>query len=97
MSQPSRGEVWRVDLGIAGKVRPIVVISAMAEADDFALLATVPHTTSGHPSQYAVAMKVNGLKKALSMCKVLRQCLCQNLFSALPLSRRNRWECSMQQ
>ena len=28
MSDPLRGEVWWVDLGIAGKVRPMVVVSA---------------------------------------------------------------------
>jgi mRNA interferase MazF len=63
MSQPVRGEVWWADLGIAGKVRPVVVISAHAADEDYALLATVPHTTSEHPSQYAVSMKVAGLKE----------------------------------
>jgi mRNA interferase MazF len=63
MSQPGRGEVWWVDLGIAGKVRPVVVMSAPVAADDYALLATVPHTTSDHPSQYAVPMKATGLKE----------------------------------
>jgi mRNA interferase MazF len=63
MSQPSRGEVWWADLGIAGKVRPVVVISAPVAADDYALLATVPHTTSEHPSQYSVPMKATGLKE----------------------------------
>ena len=63
MSQPRRGEVWWADLGIAGKVRPVAVISAPVADDDYALLATVPHTTSEHPSQYAVLMKVTGLKE----------------------------------
>ena len=48
MSDPQRGEVWWADLGIAGKVRPVVVVSASVAADDYALLATVPHTTSEH-------------------------------------------------
>ncbi|MEA3209831.1 MAG: mRNA interferase MazF [Chthoniobacter sp.] len=62
MSQPERGEVWWVDLGIAGKVRPAVVISAALADDDYALVATVPHTTSDHPSQYAVSIPITGLK-----------------------------------
>jgi mRNA interferase MazF len=63
VSQPGRGEVWWVDLGIAGKVRPAVVISAPISDSDYALLATIPHTTSDHPSRYAVRVQVSGLKE----------------------------------
>ena len=62
MRQPIRGELWWVDLGIAGKVRPVAVVSAAIASDDYALVATVPHTTSEHPSQYAVRLKAAGLK-----------------------------------
>jgi mRNA interferase MazF len=62
MSDPQRGEVWWADLGMAGKVRPVVVVSAPVAVDDYALVATVPHTTSEHPSQYAAPLKVPGLK-----------------------------------
>ena len=62
MSQPERGEVWWVDLGIAGKVRPAVVVSVSVSDTDYALLATVPHTTSDHPSQHHVRLRVAGLK-----------------------------------
>ncbi len=63
MSDPVRGEVWWVDLGIAGKVRPVAVVSAPWGDDDFALVAAVPHTTSEHRSQYSLAMRVDGLKE----------------------------------
>lgn len=63
MSDPIRGEVWWVDLGIAGKVRPVAVVSAPLGDDDFALIATVPHTTSEHPSQFSLALRVPGLKE----------------------------------
>ena len=62
MSQPCRGEVWWVDLGIAGKVRPAVVFSAPLADSDYALIATIPHTTSEHASQYAVKFWVPGMK-----------------------------------
>ena len=51
-----------MDLGIAGKVRPVVVVNGPLADDDYALLATVPHTTSDHPSQYALSLHVSGLK-----------------------------------
>ena len=62
MSQPQRGEIWWVDLGITGKVRPAVVVSTPILDTDYALIATVPHTTSEHPSQHHVRLRVSGLK-----------------------------------
>lgn len=38
MASPQRGEVWLVDLGMAAKVRPAVVISVPADDVDRALV-----------------------------------------------------------
>ena len=46
MPSPSRGEVWIVDLGMAAKVRPCLVISIAARDQDRALVTVVPHSTS---------------------------------------------------
>ena len=46
MKLPRRGEVWLVDLGMAAKVRPALVISIPAEDVDRALLTLVPHHQS---------------------------------------------------
>ena len=46
MTAPRRGEVWLVDLGMAAKVRPALVISVAADDVDRALVTLVPHTTS---------------------------------------------------
>jgi mRNA interferase MazF len=54
MMRPKRGEVWRVDLGIAGKVRPALVVSADYGDRDYALIAVVPHTTSVRGSSFEV-------------------------------------------
>ena len=58
MARPQRGEVWRVDLGLAGKVRPAVVVSSYPADTDYALIAIVPHTTSARGSAYEVALTV---------------------------------------
>ena len=42
MIAPKRGEVWLVDLGMAAKVRPALVLSIPANDTDRAL-ATIPH------------------------------------------------------
>lgn len=41
----ARGELWLVDLGMAAKVRPALVISVPAHDADRALVTIVPHTT----------------------------------------------------
>ena len=52
MTSPRRGEVWLVDLGMAAKVRPALVISVPAEDIDRALVTLVPHTTSPRRSRF---------------------------------------------
>jgi len=41
---PSRGEVWAVDLGLAAKVRPALVLNTPFTDADRALVAVIPHT-----------------------------------------------------
>ncbi len=46
MKRTLPGEIWRVDLGLAAKVRPAVILSDYPEDDELALLVVVPHTTA---------------------------------------------------
>jgi|SRR5262249_4322875 len=59
---PRRGEVWLVDLGMAAKVRPAVVLSIPAEDDDRALVTLVPHTTSPRKSRFEASVSVSFLR-----------------------------------
>ena len=62
MIAPQRGEVWLVDLGMAAKVRPALVISVLAHDEDRALATLVPHTTSVRGSRFEAAVSVSFLK-----------------------------------
>ncbi len=62
MTDPRRGEVWLVDLGMAAKVRPALVISVPANDADRALATLVPHTTSVRGSRFEAAVSVSFLK-----------------------------------
>lgn len=62
MPSPQRGEVWLVDLGMAAKVRPALVISVPAEDIDRALATLVPHTTSARQSRFEAAISVPFLR-----------------------------------
>lgn len=61
MNKPQRGEVWMVDLGLAAKVRPCLVLSIPALNQDRALVTIVPHTTSVRGSRFEVEVKVRFL------------------------------------
>ena len=62
MKSPQRGEVWIVDLGMAAKVRPALVLSVPALDQDRSLVTIVPHTTSSRGSRFEVATTVRFLK-----------------------------------
>lgn len=62
MNAPPRGDVWLVDLGMAAKVRPALVLSVPASDADRALVSLVPHTTSVRGTGYEVGMTIPFLK-----------------------------------
>src|SRR5262245_40252483 len=53
---PKPGEVYLVDLGLAGKVRPVVIVSREDPNAPRALSITVPLTTQNRESRYEVLM-----------------------------------------
>ncbi len=53
LPNPSRGEVWIVDLGMVAKIRPCLVISIRADdGHDRVLTTMIPHTTSTRNSRF---------------------------------------------
>lgn len=62
MRSPPRGEVWLVDLGLAAKVRPCLVISVPIQEPDRSLVSLVPHTTSVRGSRFEVSLAIRFLK-----------------------------------
>ena len=65
MNAPNRGEVWLVDLGMAAKTRPCLVISVPALDADRALTTIVPHTTSPRGSRFEVTLNIRFLKSGV--------------------------------
>ncbi len=61
MKPPERGEVWIVDLRLAAKVRPALVLSIPATDKDKALVTVVPHTTSLRDTRFEVRISVTFL------------------------------------
>ena len=61
MPKPNRGEVWLVDLGMAAKVRPCLVVSIPALVQDRAIVTVVTHTKSTRGSRFEVSVKTKYL------------------------------------
>jgi mRNA interferase MazF len=61
VNAPRRGEVWLVDLGLAAKIRPCLVLGVPG-ADDRAIVTVVPHTTSLRSTRFEAAVSVRFLK-----------------------------------
>jgi mRNA interferase MazF len=53
---PHPGEIWLADLGLAAKVRPVVIVSRHDTESPRALVLYVPLTTQGRYSSYEVPM-----------------------------------------
>ena len=51
-----RGELWLVDLGYLGKVRPVLVVSVPFQENERTLCIIVPHTTSMIGTRFEVAV-----------------------------------------
>jgi mRNA interferase MazF len=59
---PRRGEVWMVDLGMAQKTRPALILSSSYSDADRALVTVVSHSTSVRGSAFEVSVPVPFLK-----------------------------------
>ncbi len=57
-----RGEIWQVDLGIAAKVRPALILSVAFLDHERALFAIVPHTTALRGTRFEVSLSVQGIQ-----------------------------------
>ena len=62
MKTPLRGEVYIIDLGMAAKVRPCLVLSVTLEESDRALVSVIPHTTAIRHSRFEIAIPVKFLR-----------------------------------
>jgi mRNA interferase MazF len=64
---PRRGEVWMVDLGMAQKTRPALILSSGYSDADRALVTVVSHSTSIHGSAFEISVPVAFLKPGAFM------------------------------
>ena len=59
---PRRGEVWLVDLGMAQKTRPAVILNVAYGDTDRAVVTVISHTTSLRGSPFEIVVPVPFLR-----------------------------------
>jgi mRNA interferase MazF len=59
------GDVWLVDLGMAAKVRPCLVLSDYPANDELALIVIVPHTTAVRGNRWELNIPKSFLKSGV--------------------------------
>jgi len=62
MKRTLPGEIWRVDFGLAAKVRPALILSDYPRDEELALLMVVPHTTAVRGNRWELALPKPFLK-----------------------------------
>ena len=62
MKRTLPGEVWRVDFGLAAKVRPALILSDYPADDELALLMVIPHTTAVRGNRWELTVRKPFLK-----------------------------------
>ena len=64
-----RGEIWQVDLGMAAKVRPALILSVAFLDHERALFAIVPHATALRGTRFESVFPFPECKQVHSMLK----------------------------
>lgn len=62
MKRTLPGEIWRVDFGLAAKVRPALILSDYPSDEELALLVVIPHTTALRGNRWELALPKPFLK-----------------------------------
>ena len=62
MRAPRRGEVWLIDLGLAAKIRPCLVLGVPEEDEGRAHVSVIPHTTSLRGTRFEINVSARFLK-----------------------------------
>jgi mRNA interferase MazF len=81
MPRTQPGDVWLVDLGLAAKVRPCLILSDYPADDELALIVVIPHTTAVRGNRWELAVPKRFLKPGVFHIQQIQ---------AIPIARLQR-------
>jgi mRNA interferase MazF len=65
MKRTLPGEIWRIDFGLAAKVRPALILSDFPRDDELALVIVIPHTTAVRGNRWEMSISKSFLKNGV--------------------------------
>lgn len=68
------GEIWRVDLGLAAKVRPALILRDYPADDELALIVIIPHTMAVRGNRWDFPRDSRFSKRASFISSKSSQC-----------------------
>jgi mRNA interferase MazF len=81
MPRTQPGDVWLVDLGLAAKVRPCLILSEYPADDELALIVVIPHTTAVRGNRWELEIPKRFLKPGVFHLQQIQ---------AIPIARLQR-------
>jgi mRNA interferase MazF len=90
--KPSRGDIWQVDMGIAGKVRPCLLLTDYPNDEELALVAVIPHTTALRGNSWEITIDKPFLKHGAFHLQQIQSISLSKLMRRLGYLTTEEWE-----
>ncbi len=87
-----QGEIWTVDMGMAAKVRPCLLLSDFPADDELALITVLPHTTSLRGNRWELAIPKPFLKEGAFHLQQIQSVSVAHLVRKLGVLTDSEWQ-----
>ena len=92
MRDAQHGEIWTVDMGMAAKVRPCLLLTDFPADDELALITVVPHTTSLRGNRWELSIPKAFLKEGAFHLQQVQSVSVPHLMRRVGVLTVNEWE-----
>ena len=91
MPDAQQREIWTVDLGMAAKVRPCLLLTDFPEDEELALITVLPHTTSLRGNRWELSISKPFLKPGAFHLQQIQSVSVARLVRKLGAVTDNEW------
>jgi mRNA interferase MazF len=93
MRDARKGDIWIVDMGIAGKVRPCLLLTDFPADNELALITVLPHTTSLRGHRWELSIPKPFLKEGVFHFQEIESVTLTRLLRRLGRTTDQEWSC----
>ena len=92
MADARRGEIWLVDMGIAGKVRPCLLLTDYPADHELAMVTILPHTTALRGNRWEFSIEKPFLKPGAFHLQQIQSVSVVYLMRRLGILTKEEWQ-----